>query len=195
MLLTSNRAACCHHWLMFMKTGADVCHESRFLSWKFCHQLIIYFDTSICHSFMQENQEYGDSQLHWTKALMIRLNSVSVLQSWISFSFCKAFLYTVVFMASPKRILREQFRNQDPPNPCSKVAQHKRIQTLVSSIRPFSSWPPSQPSYAFHPHHGLLISMLLGRMTHAVPDNGSSVRPFAFWQLSSPSYDFIPHHC
>jgi hypothetical protein len=66
--------------------------------------------------------------------------------------------------------------------------------TLVSRIRPFACWPPSQPSYAFHPHHGLPISMLLGRTTHAIPDIGSSVRPFTSRQLSSPSYDLVPHH-
>ncbi len=41
-------------------------------------------------------------------------------------------------------------------NPCSMVARHNLFLTLVSRLRPFacSSWPPSQPSYAFHPHHG-----------------------------------------
>jgi hypothetical protein len=42
-------------------------------------------------------------------------------------------------------------------NPCSMVAQHKLVLTLVSRIRPFPCRPPSQPSYAFHPHHGPLI--------------------------------------
>jgi hypothetical protein len=44
-------------------------------------------------------------------------------------------------------------------NPCSRVAQHKRFLTVVSrtGIRPFTCWPPSQPSYAFHPHHGQLM--------------------------------------
>ncbi len=39
-------------------------------------------------------------------------------------------------------------------NPCSMVVPHKRFLTLVSRFRPFACWPPSQPSYAFHPHHG-----------------------------------------
>ena len=39
-------------------------------------------------------------------------------------------------------------------NPCSTVARHKRFLTLVSRFRPFACWPPSQPSYAFYPHHG-----------------------------------------
>ncbi len=39
-------------------------------------------------------------------------------------------------------------------NPCSTVARHKRFLTLVSRFRPFACWPPSQPSSAFHPHHG-----------------------------------------
>ncbi len=42
-------------------------------------------------------------------------------------------------------------------NPCSMVARHKRFLTLVSRFRPFACWPPSQPSYASHPHHGPLI--------------------------------------
>jgi hypothetical protein len=80
-------------------------------------------------------------------------------------------------------------------NPCSTVARRERFLTLVSRIRPFACWPPSQPSYAFGPHHGLPISMLLGRTTHAVPDIGSSVRPSTLRQLSSPSDDLVPHHC
>jgi hypothetical protein len=79
-------------------------------------------------------------------------------------------------------------------NPCSMVARHTRFLTLVSRIRPLACWPPSQPSSAFHPHHGLPILMLLGRTTHAVTDICSSVRPFTFQQLSSPSHDFFPHH-
>jgi hypothetical protein len=39
-------------------------------------------------------------------------------------------------------------------NPCSTVARHKRFLILVSLFRPFACWPPSQPSYAFHPNHG-----------------------------------------
>jgi hypothetical protein len=39
-------------------------------------------------------------------------------------------------------------------NPCSKVARHKPFLTLVCRFRPFACWPPSQPSYAFHPRHG-----------------------------------------
>jgi hypothetical protein len=42
-------------------------------------------------------------------------------------------------------------------NPCSTIARHTRFLTLVSCFCPFACWPPSQPSYAFHPHHGLLI--------------------------------------
>ena len=36
----------------------------------------------------------------------------------------------------------------------SKLPRHKWFLTLVSRFRPFACWPPSQPSYAFHPHHG-----------------------------------------
>ncbi len=81
-------------------------------------------------------------------------------------------------------------------NPCSMVAQRERFLTLASCIRPFPCSPPSQPSYTFRPpHHGLPISMQLGRTTHAVPDICSSVCPFTFRQLSSPSYDLVPRRC
>jgi hypothetical protein len=39
-------------------------------------------------------------------------------------------------------------------NPCSMVAQHNCYLTLVSRFCPLACWPPSQPSYALHPHHG-----------------------------------------
>ncbi len=39
-------------------------------------------------------------------------------------------------------------------NPCSMVAQYKSFLTLVSRFFPFACWPPFQPSYALHPHHG-----------------------------------------
>jgi hypothetical protein len=42
-------------------------------------------------------------------------------------------------------------------NPCSMVAQHNCYLTLVSCFCPLACWPPSQPSYALHPHHGLPI--------------------------------------
>jgi hypothetical protein len=76
-------------------------------------------------------------------------------------------------------------------NPCSTVARHQRFLTLVSRFRPFACWPPSQPSYAFHPHHGPPI---LSRTTHAVPDIGSTLFGRAP-HFPTTSSEFLPRHC
>ena len=73
-------------------------------------------------------------------------------------------------------------------NPCSTVAQHRRFLTLVSRFRPFACWPPSQPSYAFHPHHGQPI--LRSHDTRG-SRHRFQPRPFAFRQLDhhpAPSF-------
>jgi hypothetical protein len=79
-------------------------------------------------------------------------------------------------------------------NPCSTVARHKRFMTLVSRFRPFACWPPSQPSYAFHPHHRPPI--LRSHDTRGPRHHDWFQRlSLAFRLRSSLSYDFLPHHC
>jgi hypothetical protein len=74
-------------------------------------------------------------------------------------------------------------------NPCSTVTRHKRFLTLVSRFRPFACWPPSQPSYAFHPHHGPPI--LRSHNTR-----GSQHRFFGRApHFPTTSSEYLPHHC